>query len=279
MLACISSLPVSAYDVGSRLLATGGATQLEGSAGGGLVPWAVIAGYGQNEEWGGDVYATYISTDNYDVTAAGINVGINNRIEFSISEQILDISDLAAELSLPDDDLKQVVLGAKLRLFGDLIYGDLPQISAGVQYKKNLDFDVPNLVGAIDDSNVDFYLAGSRLWLSGIKGYPLLLNVTLRLSNANQLGLLGFGGDKENGRDLLFEGSAGILLRRNLMLAYEYRQKPDNLSFASEDDWQDIFLAWFPNKHLNITGAWVNLGSIATKKDQKGFYLSIQGSY
>ena len=36
-----------------RLLATGGATSLEGQAGGGIVPWAVLAGYAEEGEWGG----------------------------------------------------------------------------------------------------------------------------------------------------------------------------------------------------------------------------------
>src|SRR5438874_9832371 len=33
-----------------RLLATGGATQIEGSAGGGIVPWAVLSGYATRSE-------------------------------------------------------------------------------------------------------------------------------------------------------------------------------------------------------------------------------------
>ncbi|HIQ51993.1 MAG TPA: DUF3034 family protein, partial [Pseudomonas pachastrellae] len=32
-------------DTGGRLLATGGVTNIEGSAGGGIVPWAVLSGY------------------------------------------------------------------------------------------------------------------------------------------------------------------------------------------------------------------------------------------
>ena len=37
------ALPASAIANDGRLLATGGATQFEGSAGGGLVPWAVLS--------------------------------------------------------------------------------------------------------------------------------------------------------------------------------------------------------------------------------------------
>ena len=50
---------------GGRLLATGGATMIEGSAGGGIVPWAVMSGYGTREEWGGDVFATRVDTGDY----------------------------------------------------------------------------------------------------------------------------------------------------------------------------------------------------------------------
>ena len=35
---------------GGRLLATGGVTQIEGTGGGGLVPWALITGYGTRDQ-------------------------------------------------------------------------------------------------------------------------------------------------------------------------------------------------------------------------------------
>ena len=47
-------------DTGGRLLATGGVTNIEGSAGGGIVPWAVLSGYGTRDEWGGDAFATRV---------------------------------------------------------------------------------------------------------------------------------------------------------------------------------------------------------------------------
>ncbi len=38
---------------GGRLIATGGAMTVEGAAGGGIVPWALLAGYGENQQFGG----------------------------------------------------------------------------------------------------------------------------------------------------------------------------------------------------------------------------------
>ncbi len=58
----------------------------------------------------------------------------------------------------------------------------------------------------------------------------------------------------------------------------EYRQKPDNLSFAREDDWYDVFVGWFPTKRVSLVAAWSDLCSIAGLDDQKGLYLSLQVS-
>lgn len=53
----------------------------------------------------------------------------------------------------------------------------------------------------------------------------------------------------------VLEASAAVLLMDNLALGIEYHQKPDELAFACEDDWQDVFVAWFINKHLSVEGA------------------------
>ncbi len=280
-LACLAFAPFAADadGIGSRVLATGGVPQVEGTAGGGLVPWAVLAGYGQNKEWGGEFSLMHARTDDFDMTVAAGSVAFNNRVELSAAGQLLDIDALSDDLGLPDDQLSQLILGTKVRLAGDLIYSKLPQISAGVQYKRNLDFDVPALAGARDDDGFDFYVSATKLWLGALHGYPLLTNVTVRASKANQLGLLGFGGDQGDDWEPLFEGSIGVLLRRDLVLGYEYRQKPDNLGFADEDDWQDVFLAWFPNRHFSVVGAWADLGSIGGMSDQKGFYVSLESSF
>ncbi|MBU2038108.1 MAG: DUF3034 family protein, partial [Gammaproteobacteria bacterium] len=46
-LGSLLSVPLLAQ---GRLLATSGVTQLEGAAGGGLVPWALISGYSEQGE-------------------------------------------------------------------------------------------------------------------------------------------------------------------------------------------------------------------------------------
>jgi hypothetical protein len=103
-----------------------------------------------------------------------------------------------------------------------------------------------------------------------------VVNGTLRWTNANQLGLLGFGGAE---RSLQVEASAGWLVSRRLLVGGEYRSKPDNLAFAHEGDAWDLFAAYAASRNLSVTAAYVDLGSIATFDDQRGLYLSLQAAF
>jgi hypothetical protein len=262
-----------------RLLATGGASSLEGAAGGGITPWAVLAGYGERGEWGADVFATRVETADYRLDVAGLAASFDNRVEFSYARQRFDLGNLARNLSLPENSLSQDVFGVKVRLFGDLIYDRLPQVSLGIQHKRQKDFLIPSLVAATRSEDTEGYLSASRLILGGAFGYNLLLNGGVRYSRANELGLLGFGGDRRDTRSVLKEGSVAVLFDRDWAVGVEYREKPDNLSFAGESDWADLFVGYFPNKHLAVVLAYARLGEIATLDKQNGAYLSVQGSF
>ncbi len=263
----------------SRLLATGGVTQVEGSAGGGIVPWAVISGYANEGEIGFTLVDSHLSTDDFKLDVYGIAIGIDNRYEISFTEQSFDLGPLQTNLGLPSNKLKQSIVGAKVKLFGDLLYQSWPQISLGMQYKKVEDFTIPNLVGATDSSGTDIYLSASKLWLNGVAGIPLLVNATVRSTEANQMGLLGFGGDLNTARKTMWEINTSLLITRKLVVGYEFRQKPDNLSFAREQHWQDVYLAWFYDKSISGVLAWVDIGSVAGLQDQQGLYLSFQATF
>lgn len=262
-----------------RLIATGGASSIEGAAGGGITPWAVLAGYGEQGEWGSSVFATRVDLPDYRLDVAGLAVSYGNRVEFSYARQRFDLGSLVHKLGLPEDTLSQDVLGVKVRLFGDLIYDLLPQVSLGLQYKHQKDFLIPSLVGAQRDHDVEGYLAASRLFMGAAFGYNLVVNGGVRYSRANELGLLGFGGDRRDSRSLLKEGSVAVLFNPRWALGVEYREKPDNLSFAGESDWADVFVGYFPNKHFSVVLAYARLGEIATLDNQNGTYLSVQGSF
>ncbi|MFV7783155.1 DUF3034 family protein [Shewanella marisflavi] len=255
----------------SKVIATGGASTIEGSAGGGIVPWAVINGYASSGEWSATAMLTSVSVDDFSLRVVGASLAIDNRFEFSIAKQTFDLDSLGGELG-------QDIVGVKYKLAGELLYSAVPQLTLGLQYKRVDDFTIPQAVGAQDDSGLDAYVAASKLFFDAIAGRNLLLNATVRATKANQIGLLGFGNTKDRSYQWVFEGSAALLLTDNLAIGYEYRQKPDQLSFATEDDWQDIFLAWFVNKHLSVVTAYTDLGSIAGYENQQGWYISIEGA-
>jgi hypothetical protein len=262
---------------GDRLLATDGLMSIEGSAGGGLTPWAVIAGLGTDEQVGASAFCTELKPRDFELQSCGIAAGIENRLELSIDRQRFDLSSV-----VPGQDIDQTIVGAKIRLYGDLV-GDQdrlwPQVAVGAQWKDNTSFDlVPKALGARHASGLDLYLAGTKLWLDGPFGRSWVADVTIRYSEANQLGLLGFGGDIGT-YQWLPEGSLGLFITDCLIAGVEYREKPNNLSALREDDARDAFLAYLPVKWLSLTLAYVDLGQVAAKAGQTGPYLSLQGSY
>lgn len=265
-------------DSGSRLLATGGVTQVEGSAGGGLTPWALIAGYGSNEQVHGTAYFTKVTPRDFDLESVGAAVGVYDRLELSFARQHFGLGS-----TVPGQTIDQQIFGAKLRLLGDAVFDAdtwLPQLALGLQYKRNLDFElVPQALGAKHASGSDIYLSASKVYLAGLCGYNTLLNATLRFTKANQFGLLGFGGDLNDSYQPQFEASAGVFLNRHWLLGGEFRQKPNNLSAFEEQSAKDLFIAYLPSKALAFTAAYVDLGRIADKTAQRGAYLSAQFNY
>ncbi|ENN97442.1 MULTISPECIES: DUF3034 family protein [Pseudoalteromonas] len=251
-----------------KLLATPGVSQIEGSGGGGIVPWAQLAGYASEDEFSVNGFCSRADVTDYTLDVCGAQVNLFNRVELSYAQQRFDVPAL-------DTEIEQSITGAKIRLYGDIVYSDWPQLSVGIQHKSLDDGAVATLVGAKDTSGTDYYLAASKLHLGAVGGLNWFWNVTTRYSEANQLGLLGYGGANDDAK-ILFEGSTAVFLSRSVAVGIEYRQKSNNLNLG-EQDWKDLFVAWMPNKHVSVTAAYLDLGSIAGASDQTGWYLSVTG--
>jgi hypothetical protein len=268
-----------------KLLLTAGFSDAEGAGGAGLVPWALITGYGTDISWGGNAHITDVRLKDFDLRAYGIGVGIADRVELSATRQKLDVTGTA----LKGVTVEQDVFGVKVKLAGDAVYRQdswLPQVALGAEVKRHRGIGhagaltSPVQLGAKDDDGVDFYLAGTKVFLS----QSLLVNVTLRHTKANQIGLLGFGGDEDNGASLNFETSVGYLLTRKLAIGGEFRDKPDSLAADDEGAAWDAFIAWAPNRHVSVVAAYLNLGNIlgpatTVNHDQDGLYLSVQAGF
>lgn len=278
LLACVSA-PAFAEDApaidGGKLLLTNGVSTIEGTSGGGLATWATIAGRETDRGIGLSGHVTLIELPDYGWQSHGVSVAIANRVELSYARQNFDTRDVGTALGLGEGyTLNQDVFGAKLRVVGDVVYGDplLPQISVGVEHKRNRDTPVALAVGAAHGRGTDLTLSATKLFLS----HSLLVNATARLTKANQTGLLGFGTAGNDKHSLQFEGSVAYQLSRRAVIGGEYRTKPDNLAIARENDWWDLFAAYALTRNLTVTAAYVDLGSITTSDKQRGGFLSAQ---
>lgn len=338
-IACLTllmSMTSVAPAAGGKLLGTGGVTQFEGAGGGGLAPWALITGNGTEDEIGASAHLTYLDTDDYRLGSAGVGVGFYDRVEFSLARQRLDVSrdvvgatagaligGLEPILGAPgpvtarSTEIEMDIVGAKVRLFGDAVFGQdsfLPQVSLGAQYKRNRDFGsgvtvpylgdvgVPALLGAADDSGIDYYLSATKVFLGIPAGRNLLLNANVRATKGNAFGLLGFGRDvvnpldgqrldRDDGYELEYGLSAAAFVHPNVVVGAEYRTQSNRLDnqpvlgllgaprLAREDDAWDVFVAWLPNKHFSVTGAYVDIGNLPFQPDSNAAYLSFKFSY
>ena len=294
-LAALSSGAVQA-DTG-KLLLTGGVSSIEGAAGGGLTPWAVIGTQATAGETGVSAYATNVGTRDYGLTVYGAAVGLQDRVELSIAQQDLNTRGTGAALGLPGLHLKQTVVGAKLRVLGDAVLDSdslAPQVAIGVQFKTlgSTGFDATLDALGAKRRGTDFYVSTTKLFL----GQGLLLNATLRATKANQNGLLGFGaslaGDEGSYR-LQPELSMAYLVSKNVAVGAEYRFMRNRLEAAGRaaglgnglrsSDWKDVFVAWAPSKNVSLTLAYVDLGVIVpattASRRQTGYYVSAQVAF
>ncbi|MYN27800.1 DUF3034 family protein [Duganella levis] len=273
----------SSPDMG-KLLATGGVIQVEGAGGGGITPWALISGYGSRDSWGANAHYTYINTQDYKLGSYGVAIGIADRLEVSFANQ-----EFKGSLAPLDKlNIKQDIVGLKLKVLGDAVYEQdswVPQVAIGLMYKKNKGvrgleaLGVTNVkqLGAKDDHGYDYYVSATKIYLE----QSLLLNATLRATRANQMGILGFGGDRNDDTRLMPEFSAAYLITRKVALGAEYRRKPHNLGVDNEKAYYDAFVAWFPTRNVSVTAAYAELGDITifNPKKQHGLYLSLQAGF
>ncbi|WP_374293761.1 DUF3034 family protein [Sphingomonas sp.] len=283
-LALAMLLPLTAAQAGDgrsggKLRLTNGVSTVEGSAGGGLATWAVIAGNGTKDGVGGSAHATLVALPDFDLESYGAAIGLHDRVEISYAHQSFDTRNAGAALGLGRGfTFGQHIIGAKLRVAGDAVWDQdrwMPQIAVGVQHKIAERGDVLRAVGAARDRGTDLYVSATKLLLA----QSLVVDATVRWTKANQFGLLGFGGDGHRGYSTQVEGSAGFLLNPAIVVGGEYRSKPDNLGFAREQDSFDLFAAWAVHRNVSLTAAYVDLGDIATVRRQRGAFLSLQSAF
>lgn len=309
-----------------KVLLTGGVVTIDGAGGGGITPWATISGYGTRDGINGGLHYTFAYLPNYSLNSYGATFGFYDRLELSYTRSTLptgstfDTVGLLASL-LPATDntgiapfnttIEMDVFGAKLRLFGDAVYTSdslIPQVAIGGFWKDNKNKDLLNTLQAQHSEDWEAYVSATKVYFP----FSTLINLTGRYTRANQTGLTGFGGPRDDDREFRFEMSIAQLVAKNTVFGIEYAQHGkaldevgvnvngldlegilaalpvdllDNLGVANtaqledtltqkESDWLDLFFAYAPNKRISFVIAYAILGDITLTPDQHGFYFS-----
>lgn len=243
------------YDDGKVFL-TGGVFTVDGGGGGGAVPWATITGYETRDGINGGVGFTYVSLPNYTLNFLGASVGFFDRFELSymntkLSTNLTNIDTVALVVSVLDLDknlgldpngsnLHMETYGAKLRLFGDAVYTSdsyLPQTAIGAYYKVNSTKEFVKTLSAADNKDWEAYAAFTKIFFR----YSTLVNLTVRYTSANQIGLTGFGScganhqNCKNDKEFRMEFSTAYLLQKNFAIGGEWQQHGNKQGGKSVD--------------------------------------------
>ena len=264
-------------------------TNIEGSAGGGLVPMALMHPQGPL------VSFTNLTTQDFGIQSIAIGGTIADRAEVSLGHLRTTLPASYAGFYGTDNRITVNTLGLKVKVLD--MSDSAPQVAIGLQHKSSSGALLNTLkaAGAISGtSGTDAYVAATKVVTMGGKG--VVLNGVLRATKANQMGILGFGGGTAAGGKTSYsvkpEVSAGVFLADNVILGGEYRAKPNNISSAAaglgieEEGAYSLFMAYIPNKNMAITVAYVNLGQVGASQaavagtaKQDGMYLQLQANF
>ena len=136
-------------------------------------------------------------------------------------------------------------------------------------------------IGYKRDSGQDFYLTATKTIPPDVLGRPLILTGGLRLSNAANLGFLGFG---EN-YNATFEGNIVYLPLDNLVLAYEFRQKTNPFTgvvptvILGENNWHAFDVGLVLNKNSTLVAGYGIFGTLADKTADGAWWLQFKHEF
>ena len=167
---CWAGVSAAHADTG-KLLLTGGVSTIEGAAGGGLSPWAVIGTQATEGETGVSAFVSHAKTQDYGLNVAGAAVAFNNRLELSVARQDFNTGVTGRLLGLPGLHLRQNIFGAKLRVAGDAVLDSdtlMPQIAVGIQAKQLESSGLDSTLDALGAkrSGTDVYVSATKLFLA-----------------------------------------------------------------------------------------------------------------
>ncbi len=264
---------------------------IEGVGGVGLTEMAYLLNPSENGKWFGfpTFSATGIVAGHKSVGVFTVSETFFKRLELSYSLHLVGLGDFDKDVKdvtgaeITNNSVQMHNVNARLLLIEES--GWFPAVTAGVHYKNNtsirsIDRDLGGALfsslGVADNDGVDYTLTATKLF-KDVLPRPFFVSGTIRNTSAAQIGWLGF----TDQRDTVFEGNAGVFVTDKLIVAAEYRQKPDQLQQVSgvlgkEDDWWTLAASYIVNDHTNISAAYGHLGSVVNHDEPAALWLQVK---
>ena len=237
---------------------------------------------------------TSVNMGHKNLTAFSVTETLGGRIEFGYAADRLGLGRLPSDIRDAtglDCGRNDVWLhNFNLRLLAvkeNTCLGGLamPAVTAGVHFKVNdgirrIDQCLAGALSGIGyerENGVDFTLTATKTIPPEVLGRPLIVTAGLRATQAAQLGLLGFGDEYRAN----FEGNVAYLPFDWLVLAYEFRQKPDPYGqipglIGDEDHWHALDAIFILSEHTAFTAGYGNFGTVANTEQDGVWWLQLK---
>jgi hypothetical protein len=268
---------------------------IEGYGGGAITPMAYLVNPGpKNAVFSYPSAAfSYVNLGSKNLEAFTITETLFGRIELGYGADRLDTGNLrqnllnATHVDVERTDVWLHTLSVRGLVLEENSFNQdwLPAFTVGAHLKYNDGIASINnkLGGALThigyrhDYGADFTATFSKTIAKGPFDRPLILSAGLRVSDAANLGFLGFA-DKWSPT---FEGNIAYLPTDWLLVAYEFRQKSDPYNeipglINGEDNWHAIDVSWIINKHATLVGGYGVFGDLADSKADGAWWLQLK---
>jgi len=272
--------------------------QVEGNSGVFITPTAYFANPPEpNAVWGlPSISGTYAYIGEKDFEAFVITENLWGRLELGYGLERIGLGDWpdlvrdTTTLRVQDDALLHNFNARVLAIQeGGFGHTWMPAVSVGTHFKYQQDFDEINeqlagecdRLGADHDTGIEFTVTATKT-ITNLLPKPLIVSAGLRNGDAVHTGLLGFAGERRT----TFEGSLIYFLTDKLLIATEYRQKPDLIQqctapdgtplVKAENDWWDICLGYIVNDHITVAGGYANFGNILNNYEDNVWAVQVK---
>ncbi|MGD0382025.1 MAG: DUF3034 family protein [Thermoguttaceae bacterium] len=273
---------------------------IEGYGGGAITPMAYLVNPGDECHVIGkpSVATTYVSMGRKNLNVLTVTETVDQRIEFGYGADRFGLGTLPSDISQATTvDINQSdVWLHTFNIRGLLIKEDTyiggfaaPAVTAGVHFKYNSCIaDISSRLGcALKDigyrreNGTDFTLTATKTITPDVLGRPLILTAGLRMSQAAELGFLGFGDTYH----ATFEGNVAYLPSDKVVLAYEFRGQTNPYTsgldplIGGENNWHAFDLGYILSNHATLVAGYGIFGQLANTQENSAWWLQLKYEY